>query len=312
MLSSLSIVVPVFNEEESLADLIYEIHNVLASLDLAAYEIIIVDDGSTDSTSSVVNDLMQNVSNLRQVQLSRNYGQSAAMAAGFDESKYEIVIPLDGDGQNDPRDIPNLLHEFARGYQCVSGWRSNRKDKAISRRLPSRIANYIIGKATGVHLHDYGCTLKAYDREILSSFPIYGEMHRFLPVYMSLAGARVSEIEVNHRPRLRGKSKYGIGRTYRVLLDILVARAQGKFLMRPMHLFGGAGLITGALSIALIVFSIGLKILGSKNFVETPLLTIGAILLSISVSFILIGLLAEFSLNTSMRSGDLKAYNTKK
>jgi len=218
---------------------------------------------------------------------------------------------MDSDGQNNPKDIPKLISKINEGFDCVSGWRRNRKDKNISRKIPSNLANKLISSWTKVKLHDYGCTLKAYRKNAITGFPIYGEIHRFLPAYASLQGSSITEIEVDHRERRTGKSKYGIGRTYRVVLDILVARAQAQFAMRPMHLLGGAGLIFTTLGILMISSSLIMNILSISDFVDTPLPTVGGFLTIFGMQMVLIGLLAEFQLRLVMREGKLKPYIVK-
>jgi glycosyltransferase involved in cell wall biosynthesis len=230
------------------------------------------------------------------------------MACGFDNAQFDLIVAMDSDGQNNPRDIPKLIARLKEGFDCVSGWRKNRKDKNLSRKIPSNLANRMISSWTKVKLHDYGCTLKAYKKSSITGFPIYGEIHRFLPAYASLQGATISEIEVDHRERRTGKSKYGIGRTYRVVLDILVARAQAQFAMRPMHLLGGAGLIFSFFGLAMIFASIVMKIYGISDFVDTPLPTVGGFLTVFGMQMVLIGLLAEFQLRLVMREGKLKPY----
>ena len=235
---NLSVVLPVFNEQECITEVLQELVDVLSNENFNEFEIIPVDDGSTDKTFEIIMQIAQKNSKIRPLQLSRNFGQSAAMACGFDNAQFDLIVAMDSDGQNNPRDIPKLIAKLNEGFECVSGWRKNRKDKNLSRKIPSSLANRLISSWTKVKLHDYGCTLKAYKKSSITGFPIYGEIHRFLPAYASLQGATISEIEVDHRERRTGKSKYGIGRTYRVVLDILVARAQAQFAMRPMHLLG--------------------------------------------------------------------------
>jgi glycosyltransferase involved in cell wall biosynthesis len=272
------------------------------------YEVIPVDDGSTDGTFEKILQISKLNQNVKPLQLARNFGQSAAMACGFDHAQYDLIVAMDSDGQNNPKDIPKLISKINEGFDCVSGWRRNRKDKNISRKIPSNLANKLISSWTKVKLHDYGCTLKAYRKNAITGFPIYGEIHRFLPAYASLQGSSITEIEVDHRERRTGKSKYGIGRTYRVVLDILVARAQAQFAMRPMHLLGGAGLIFTSLGILMITSSVIMKILSISDFVDTPLPTVGGFLTIFGMQMVLIGLLAEFQLRLVMREGKLKPY----
>ena len=296
------------NEGECITSVLEELINVLENQRYKNYEVIVVDDGSIDDTFEKIVQISQSWKKVQPIQLARNFGQSAAMACGFDHAQYDLIVAMDSDGQNNPDDIPRLIDEINKGFDCVSGWRKNRKDKNISRKIPSNLANRLISSWTKVKLNDYGCTLKAYRKNAIKGFPIYGEIHRFLPAYASLQGAKISEIIVDHRERKTGKSKYGIGRTYRVILDILVARAQAQFAMRPIHLLGGAGLIFSFFGIFMISSSILMKILRISDFVDTPLPTVGGFLTIFGMQMILIGLLAEFQLRLVMREGKLKPY----
>jgi len=304
----ISVVLPVFNETDCILEVLNELITVLESEKFEKYEVIPVDDGSTDGTFEKILQISKLNQNVKPLQLARNFGQSAAMACGFDHAQYDLIVAMDSDGQNNPKDIPKLISKINEGFDCVSGWRRNRKDKNISRKIPSNLANKLISSWTKVKLHDYGCTLKAYRKNAITGFPIYGEIHRFLPAYASLQGSSITEIEVDHRERRTGKSKYGIGRTYRVVLDILVARAQAQFSMRPMHLLGGAGLIFTSLGILMITSSVIMKILSISDFVDTPLPTVGGFLTIFGMQMVLIGLLAEFQLRLVMREGKLKPY----
>jgi glycosyltransferase involved in cell wall biosynthesis len=295
-MTDLSIVVPVYNEEESVPSLHAEI---LAALDTRPdwdCEVIYVDDGSTDGSLGVLIGLAEGDARTRVVELSRNFGQTAAMYAGFQTSTGRVIVPLDADGQNDPADIFTLVDRLADGYDCVSGWRADRQDKGLSRRLPSSIANRLIVKATGVDIHDSGCTIKAYDGELLRGIPLYGEMHRLIPFYVHLAGGRVTELPVNHRPRSFGKSKYGITRTFRVIQDITVAKVQADFARRPMHLFGNLGGALGLIGVLLAVFAVVLKVLGIRDLVDTPLLVLASLFLLAGLQLVIFGLLAEIML----------------
>jgi len=304
----ISVVLPVFNETDCILEVLNEVITVLEGEKFEKYEVIPVDDGSTDGTFEKILQISKLNQNVKPLQLARNFGQSAAMACGFDHAQYDLIVAMDSDGQNNPKDIPKLISKINEGFDCVSGWRRNRKDKNISRKIPSNLANKLISSWTKVKLHDYGCTLKAYRKNAITGFPIYGEIHRFLPAYASLQGSSITEIEVDHRERRTGKSKYGIGRTYRVVLDILVARAQAQFAMRPMHLLGGAGLIFTSLGILMITSSVIMKILSISDFVDTPLPTVGGFLTIFGMQMVLIGLLAEFQLRLVMREGKLKPY----
>ena len=304
----ISVILPVLNEGECITSVLEELINVLENQRYKNYEVIVVDDGSIDDTFEKIVQISQSWKKVQPIQLARNFGQSAAMACGFDHAQYDLIVAMDSDGQNNPDDIPRLIDEINKGFDCVSGWRKNRKDKNISRKIPSNLANRLISSWTKVKLNDYGCTLKAYRKNAIKGFPIYGEIHRFLPAYASLQGAKISEIIVDHRERKTGKSKYGIGRTYRVILDILVARAQAQFAMRPIHLLGGAGLIFSFFGIFMISSSILMKILRISDFVDTQLPTVGGFLTIFGMQMILIGLLAEFQLRLVMREGKLKPY----
>ena len=304
----ISVILPVLNEGECITSVLEELTNVLENQRYKNYEVIVVDDGSIDDTFEKIVQISQSWKKVQPIQLARNFGQSAAMACGFDHAQYDLIVAMDSDGQNNPDDIPRLIDEINKGFDCVSGWRKNRKDKNISRKIPSNLANRLISSWTKVKLNDYGCTLKAYRKNAIKGFPIYGEIHRFLPAYASLQGAKISEIIVDHRERKTGKSKYGIGRTYRVILDILVARAQAQFAMRPIHLLGGAGLIFSFFGIFMISSSILMKILRISDFVDTQLPTVGGFLTIFGMQMILIGLLAEFQLRLVMREGKLKPY----
>jgi glycosyltransferase involved in cell wall biosynthesis len=307
----ISVVLPVFNETDCILDVLKELTTVLDGEKFEKYEVIPVDDGSTDGTFEKILQYSKLNQNIKPLQLARNFGQSAAMACGFDHAQYDLIVAMDSDGQNNPKDIPKLISKINEGFDCVSGWRRYRKDKNISRKIPSNLANKLISSWTKVKLHDYGCTLKAYRKNAITGFPIYGEIHRFLPAYARLQGSSITEIEVDHRERRTGKSKYGIGRTYRVVLDIMVARAQAQFAMRPMHLLGGAGLIFTSLGILMIASSVIMKILNISDFVDTPLPTVGGFLTIFGMQMVLIGLLAEFQLRLVMREGKLKPYIVK-
>ncbi|HBE49488.1 MAG TPA: glycosyltransferase, partial [Cyanobacteria bacterium UBA11369] len=236
----LSVVVPIYNEVESIPSLIKAIATSLSATDLT-YELICVDDGSRDGSSELLKQQAQARTDLRVVLLRRNYGQTAAMAAGFDCARGRVIVTLDGDLQNDPADIPLLIGKLQEGYDMVSGWRKNRQDAAVTRLLPSKIANWLIGQITGVKLHDYGCSLKAYRTELVADMNLYGELHRFLPALAYIEGARITEMPVRHHARRYGSSKYGLGRTFRVLMDLLTIWFMKKFLTRPMHVFGLLG-----------------------------------------------------------------------
>ena len=305
----ISIVVPLFNERENVADLVDEIKAAMdgARLD---FELIAVDDGSTDGTPEKLHELRQSRPYLIIIELRRNFGQTAAMAAGFDHARGDIVIPIDGDRQNDPNDIPRLLAKLDEGYDVVSGWRKDRKDKFITRKVPSFLANRLIGKITGVSLHDYGCTLKAYRRDIVTHLRLYGEMHRFIPAMASWSGARVAEIPVNHRPRTRGQTKYGLNRTFKVVLDLVTVKFLGSFSTKPLHIFGGVGILTLLASIALAIFVLYQKFISPEHLPlnRNALFMLGAGFFMMSVHFFLMGLLAEMLARTYHESQDKPTY----
>ena len=258
----ISIIIPVFNESESIGYLLDEVLNVMLSNKLN-FEIVVVNDGSKDTTSTVLDELSIKIKELSVITLRKNYGQTAAMAAGFDNAKGEIVITLDGDLQNDPNDIPNLVSQINEGYDLICGWRYDRKDKLINRRIPSKIANKLIANVTGLKLHDYGCSLKAFKKEILDDMKLYGELHRFLPVLANIEGAKIKEIKVNHRSRKFGSSKYGIDRTFRVLMDLMTVWFMKKFLTRAMYGFGFDGIISILVSFVMSSYLLLIKIFGA-------------------------------------------------
>ncbi len=272
---------------------------------------IYVDDGSTDGSLNLLKEIARNDKRVRLISLRRNYGQTAAMSAGIDAAKGEILIPMDADLQNDPKDIARLLAKLDEGYDVVSGWRKDRKDKFITRKIPSMIANRIISWIGGVPLHDYGCSLKAYRRDILQDVKLYGEMHRFIPIYASWAGARVTEIPVDHHPRTMGESKYGLSRTIKVVFDLITIKFLATYQTKPLYVFGTFGLIGAALSFLSGVWAIILKIFYDVSFILTPLPLITIVMLAISVQFFLMGLLAELLVRTYHESQDKSIYAIK-
>ena len=306
----LSIVIPVFNERESLEELFQELKGVLNALG-RSYEIIFVDDGSTDGSTEMLKGLAQEDRHTRAVLLRRNFGQSAAMSAGFDLAQGRIFITLDADLQNDPGDIPKLLAKMDEGYDVASGWRKQRRDPLFTRRIPSFFANMLISKITSVHLHDYGCTLKAYRREVLKDVRLYGEMHRFLPALASWLGVKVAEVEVNHRPRRFGESKYGLGRTHRVILDLINLKFLLSYSTRPIRIFGGIGMVSllgGIVSGASVVW---MKLSGGKDMTGNPLLLLTVLFILIGIQFITMGLLGEILIRTYHESQGKPIYVVK-
>lgn len=292
-----SVVVPIYNEVESLDQLVDAIATSLQPTSLR-YEIICIDDGSTDGSSERLRKLAQERRYLRAIILRRNYGQTPAMAAGFKHATGLTIVTLDGDLQNDPADIPILLAKLEEGYDLVSGWRKNRQDAALTRLLPSKIANWLIARITGVRVHDYGCSLKAYRAELVADMNLYGELHRFLPALAFIEGARIAELPVRHYARQFGQSKYGLGRTFRVVLDLMTIFFMKRFLTRPMHVFGLAGLISTLLGIGLGLYLTVLKFGLGQQIGDRPLLILVVILISIGVQFFSIGLLGELLMRT--------------
>ncbi len=312
-MKKISIVIPVFNEEDNVGLVHDELLATLLKRPDWDYEIIFVDDGSTDKSLASMKDLLGVDQKTVVIELSRNYGQTAAMYAGFQASSGEVIVPLDADGQNVPADIFQLVDKLAEGFECVSGWRRDRKDKGLSRRVPSWAANRIISKTTGISLHDSGCTLKAYDADVLKSIPLYGEMHRLIPFYVYLAGGRITEMEVGHRPRMSGQSKYGISRTFRVLQDIIVAKVQSDFARRPMHLFGSIGSVLILSGFVLALFAFILKIFSVRNLVDTPLLVLSTLLVLGGLQLVISGLVTEIiirKLQLGVSDTPYKARNT--
>ena len=299
----LSVVIPVYNEEENVEPLVEEIQAAVEPLK-RPYEIILIDDGSQDQTFAVLRRLHKHYPCLRVIRLKRNFGQTAALAAGLSHANGDVVVMMDGDGQNDPRDIPALLAELDRGSDLVCGWRHTRRDPWLSRRLPSLLANGLISWATQVKLHDYGCTLKAMRKEVAKSLRLYGEMHRFIPAIAYDRGARISELKVNHRPRLRGQSKYGITRTLRVILDLLTVKFLSSYSTRPSHIFGLIGIGSGALGFLMAAYLTVEKVLYDRNIGGRPLLLLAVLLIFIGFQFITMGLLGEMLSRTYHESQD--------
>ena len=302
----LSVVVPLYNEEESLPHLVEQL---LAALRPSGerFELVLVNDGSSDRTAEVLERLSQDIPELVGVVLRKNYGQTAAMAAGFDVAQGEVIVSLDGDLQNDPADIPMLLAKLREGYDLVSGWRHQRQDAALQRKLPSKIANRLIGRVTGVRLHDYGCSLKAYSRDVLSDMRLYGELHRFLPALAFIEGARITEVKVNHRARQFGSSKYGIDRTFRVLMDLLTVWFMKRFLTRPMYVFGFGGLIAILFSLVASSYLLAVKLMGG-DIANRPLLTLAVVLGLAGIQLFCFGLLGELQIRTYHESQDRPIY----
>ena len=302
----ISIIIPVFNESESIGFLLDEVISVMTSHKFN-FELIVVNDGSKDNTYQVLKQLTLKIKELTVISLRKNYGQTAAMSAGFDNSKGDILITLDGDLQNDPNDMPKLIKEINTGYDLICGWRFDRKDKLIKRKIPSRIANKLIANVTGLKLHDYGCSLKAYRREIVDDIKLYGELHRFLPVLANIEGAKIKELKVNHRSRKYGFSKYGIDRTFRVLMDLFTVWFMTKFLTRPMYGFGFVGIISILISFGMTSYLLIIKTLG-EDIGNRPMLIFALILGVAGVQLFSFGLLSELLIRTYHESQSRPIY----
>lgn len=307
---TLSIVIPVFNEEENVDILCSKVIVVMNNLGYP-WELIFIDDGSTDTSYAKLSHIAANHANIKVIRFVRNFGQTAALAAGIDYAEGEIIIPMDADMQNDPRDIEKLLAKIDEGFDVVSGWRKERKDELITRLVPSWLANKLISAISGVKLHDYGCSLKAYRRDIIKEVKLYGEMHRFVPIYASWEGAKVTEVPVNHYPRWFGKSKYGISRTFKVILDLLTVKFLSTYMTKPIYVFGSAGFISLAISIAAFIWMVILKYSYDTTFIETPLPILVAMFFMVGVQLILMGLLAEIMMRTYHEAQDKRIYKIK-
>jgi glycosyltransferase involved in cell wall biosynthesis len=294
----LSIITPIYNEAENLTTLFSAITQVMKNYK-EEWEMIFVDDGSTDQTNLILKDILKQPGySIKVIEFRRNFGQTAAIAAGIEAAVGDIVILIDADLQNDPEDIPKLLAKLDEGYDVVSGWRKDRKDNFLFRTLPSKIANNLISTVTGVRLHDYGCTLKAYRREFLRMFGLYGEMHRFIPVYADASGAKITEVIVNHHPRFKGKSKYGLDRVAKVVLDLLTVKFLMSYSAKPMRLFGGVGLGLMVISMAVLLFLAIRRIIFLTSVFDSPFFIISILMLILGFLSILLGMIAELLIRT--------------
>ena len=306
----ISVVVPVYDEEGNLPELCSRLNEVLPSLG-KNYEVILVDDGSSDGSFAVMREIALEDPHYRAIRLRRNYGQTAAIACGIRHSRGDVIIPMDADLQNDPADIPRLLQTLERGWDVVSGWRQDRHDAFLTRSLPSMMANWLISRLTGVALHDYGCTLKAYRREVIQDTSLYGEMHRFIPALARWYGATVTEIPVTHHPRTRGKSKYGLMRTLKVLLDLLTVKFLDSYLAKPIYVFGGFGAACLAASVLTFGYLTYDKVANGAFFIQSPLLILSALLATMGVMSALMGLLAEIMVRTYFESQGKVPYSVR-
>lgn len=307
----ISVITPIYNEAENIPRLYTELTEVLTGMSCNksdSYEIIAINDGSKDGSLDVLRNIAARDSNFKVISFRFNTGQTAAMSAGIKYATGDVIIPMDADLQNDPHDIPRFMEKLSEGYDVVSGWRRARKDKMIMRRVPSIIANWVIRTITSVHIHDYGCSMKAYRRDIIQGVSLYGEMHRFIPAYTAWHGGKVTEIVVNHRPRIHGHTKYGISRTFKVILDLIVVKFLSKYMNRPMHFFGGLGFVLLFLGLGSGGAAIVLKILGLRDFVATPLPIFSALLLIVGVQLAAMGVIAEMLMRVYYESQGTAPY----
>jgi glycosyltransferase involved in cell wall biosynthesis len=301
----ISVIVPLYNEELNVDELYERLNQVLQGSDV---EFLFIDDGSSDGTPARLQFIADRDARVRVLRFRRNFGQTAALSAGIDHSTGDIIVPIDGDLQNDPADIPLLLQKLAEGYDVVSGWRVNRQDP-FHRVLPSVFANRLISWISGVRLHDYGCSLKAYRRAVLRDVRLYGEMHRFVPIYASWQGARVTELAVTHHPRTRGSSHYGMERTLKVVLDLIVVKFLSSYATKPIYVFGGFGAVSFVLSIAAFALMLYFKFTGQKDFVETPLPMVVVMFMLVACLSVLLGLVAELTVRTYYESQGKRTYS---
>ncbi len=310
----ISLLIPVFNEEENLPGLDRKVTEAMARLG-RTFEVIYVDDGSTDGSLARLEEIALRDSRARVIAFRRNYGQTAAMAAGIRAATGRVLVPMDADLQNDPEDVGRLLEKLDEGYDVVSGWRKDRKDAFLTRTLPSRIANWLISRIGGVALHDYGCSLKAYRREVLEGVKLYGEMHRFIPIYASWAGGRVTEIPVTHHPRVAGKSKYGLSRTIKVVFDLITIKFMASYMTKPLYVFGWAGIFAFIVSALSALLACLLKFASwphHADFIQTPLPILAMIMLVLGIQLILMGLIAEIGVRTYHESQNKPIYTIRR
>jgi glycosyltransferase involved in cell wall biosynthesis len=304
----LSVVTPVYNESKNLPELHKQLTEVLSSLPYP-YEIIATDDKSKDDSGAVLDRLAAKDARLKVIHFRANRGQTAALQAAIDHANGEVIIAIDSDLENDPKDIPKLLKRLDEGYDIVSGWRSGRwHDQKLARRIPSMTANLLISRMTGVKLHDHGCTLKVYRREVFDDVRLYGEMHRFIAAYLARGGASIAEEEVNHRPRIHGKSNYGMSRVFRVLLDLVLVKFLNRYMNRPLHFFGGLGFVSLALGSIAFFAAVVLKFIGLRSFVATPLPVFSALLIIVGVLLVVMGILAEMIMRVYYEGQNKRTY----
>lgn len=308
-----SIVIPVYNEQESLPKLHEAIHDSLDKVSQLEWDVIYVDDGSSDNSPQILAELAEtDPDHTTVIEFRRNFGQTAAIAAGIDYSRGDVIILMDADLQNDPADIPMMLEKIDQGYDVVSGWRKKRQDTFLTRRLPSNIANWLISAVTGVKLHDYGCTLKAYKREIFENFRLYGEMHRFIPAYAHSVGAKIIEVPVQHHPRRYGETKYGLSRTTKVILDLLTVKFLISYANKPIYLFGGTGIVLISISVVVMLFLLIRRLWLFISVFESPLFIISILSLILGFQSIFIGLIAELLVRTYHESQHKPTYTVRR
>ena len=307
----ISVVIPVYNEQDNIENIYRQTIDALQGK--YSFEIIFVDDGSSDNSCKILEQIYNKDERVKAIMFRRNFGQTAAMSAGFHNAKGLVIIPLDADGQNDPSDIPSLVEKLNEGYDIVSGWRKDRKDKAVTRKIPSMMANWLIGKMTGVKLHDYGCSLKAYKREVIETMHLYGEMHRFIPAIANWSGAKITEMVVNHHPRTTGTAKYGLERTVKVILDLVTVKFLGSYATKPIYIFGGLGIFSGIASVTCGLVVLYMKFISAEHLSmnRNPLLLLSAILFIAFFQLILMGLLAEMIVRTYHESQNRPIYTIK-
>ena len=306
-LNGISVVIPLYNEEENVAIAYGELTEVMKKMQ-CPYELIFVDDGSKDDTLKNLVEAGGDDPSLRIIEFRRNFGQTAAMAAGMEHSRYDVVVTMDGDLQNDPHEIPMMVSKLLSGYDLVAGWRKHRKDAFINRKLPSMIANWTISKSTGVKLHDYGCSLKVMTGEVARGIKLYGEMHRFIPALANQFGAKILEVPVNHRPRIHGKTKYGISRTIRVILDLITVKFLLGYSKRPIHLFGSVGFVSAGLGGLLLAYMMYERFFNDVPMGNRPLLSLAVMMVIVGIQFVVFGLLAEVLARTYYESQGKNTY----
>ncbi|GAB5491326.1 MAG: glycosyltransferase family 2 protein [Phototrophicaceae bacterium] len=309
-LIDLSVVIPLYNEEDNIPPLYEQLSVALNALNLD-YEVIVIDDGSQDDSFNRLKTIHENDSRWQIISFRRNFGQTAGMAAGFEASRGKTVVTIDADLQNDPRDIGKLLDKMAEGYDIVSGWRVDRKEPFLSRRLPSITANKLISQTTGVFLHDYGCSLKAYDHVVAKNVHLYGELHRFIPALASQIGVRVAEVPVNDRPRIHGSSKYGINRTFKVFLDLIAVSFYLSYFNRPLYVFGGIGVITGFIGSVILAYLGFVRLILLQDIGDRPLLMLGILLVVLGVQMVSTGLIADMVMRTYHESQNKPIYHVR-